>query len=277
MEKSESQDKSQDTNDKPKHFQTGIFPIRAYNHHVVLFLSLVGAIICVFCATFIEYHLVQAKDKSDSKRILDVILFAVSAGIFLFSSITRVITNSTIITTSKKAKHVPVIGKLSTLRFLVKVEPSLMFLEIIALNLGHFVQSGQTNQIMITSCVSVAIVAITVFIMCFQIPHIPILFTVSLFVFITSIANILIERINGGLDDSLMIASYIVLIVSTFLNLLQNIGPKYDIKTKRLSLAAELMKKKKLGVKDGSQLFLSASLILFYVQCFIKMKITLFK
>ena len=141
-------------------------------------MSLIPPIMTVFCTTYISYYLQRRYTTHD------LVLFCVSALLFIVSDVCKIVMYSTTITISKLGKHVPILGKITTLRVTTMLESMFGFLDLTAFNLGMIVTTRGPMSFYIACAAGVGVVGCTVVLLCSLIPSIirSIACTLSVFV-----------------------------------------------------------------------------------------------
>lgn len=134
----------------------------------------------VFCTTYISYYLQRRYTTHD------LVLFCVSALLFIVSDVCKIVMYSTTITISKLGKHVPILGKITTLRVTTMLESMFGFLDLTAFNLGMIVTTRGPMSFYIACAAGVGVVGCTVVLLCSLIPSINRSIACTLSVFVCS-------------------------------------------------------------------------------------------
>ena len=94
-------------------------------------------------------------------------LIGLSTVFYVVASFMRIVKHSTIITVSKRGKHVPIIGKINTLKNIIFLEPIFSFVDTLALNMVAVVIMGFSTQLLVMallptlSCLLVTVLSIS--------------------------------------------------------------------------------------------------------------------
>lgn len=188
-------------------FQQGIFPIRKYNHHLSLIMSLIPPIMTVFFTTYISYYLQRRYSTHN------LVLFCISAFLFIVSDVCKIVMYSTTITISKLGKHVPILGKITTLRVTTMLESMFGFLDLTAFNLGLSVTTQGPISYYISCAAGVGVVGCAVVLLCSLIPSINRSIACTLSVLVCSCEMLAYYEWNSAVNTTMTIISLAFLCV----------------------------------------------------------------
>ena len=187
------------------------------------------------------------------------------------SGLIRIVRQSCCIIIAAQNKKVPIFGRLSTIKVVVGLEPLFFLSDTIAQGfVTATIMQLSVSQLVILTAPSL-IILVLVALINYLIPQMPKNVTTVVLALCTQVAAYVF--LVSAQAPVLIQITYTMTILAQILQIFGSLQQKYDIQTRRLSLACKLIPKARFGVPDAVQALEVIALVLLYSQCFVSFHI----